>query len=98
MADLNTPLFSVEAVKGAETKVKASTGVGGLSAALLTLAVYFLSKWNFVSDMPGAVQAALATVLVGLLTATGAFVAGFKARHTLRPDLTGAGPEGVAAN
>lgn len=84
VADANSkPTF-----KGAETKVKAATSVGGTVSGLATVVLYVVGKTTGLdSDMPDTVQVALLGLLTAAFTAVAAFYAGWRAKHTHRPDL-----------
>lgn len=86
-ATKNTKLLSLDAITGAENKVKAATKIGGGTAGSVMVLVYFLNKWSWISDMDSGLKLTLATALAAALTATGTFVAGFLAQHSHRPDL-----------
>lgn len=86
---------STEPSREPERKVTAATTAGGTTAALLVLVLWALGQWEPVADMPEPVKGALATLILGGLTALGALVAGWRTRHTPRPDLRGQVIDGV---
>lgn len=74
--------------KGAESKVKAATSVGGSVSGLATVLLYTVGKVTGLNaDMPDAVQVALLGVITAGLTGLAAFYAGWRAKHTHRADL-----------
>lgn len=62
-----------------EVKVTAAT----VAAALTTFVLWLLAKYVFGADVPDAVAGVVALAVPGAVT----FLAGYLARHTVRPDL-----------
>lgn len=64
-----------------ETKVTAAT----IASAATTFVLWLLAKYVFGADVPDAVAGLVALLVPAAVT----FGAGYAARHTPRPDLTG---------
>lgn len=68
-----------------ETKVKAATTAGGITAAITTVILYLVGTIPGVAVWPEEVKIALGTIVLAAVTSASTWIAGYVAEHTHRP-------------
>lgn len=74
-----------------EAKVKAGTAGAGIGAAAGAAAVWAVDTYLWTPGVEGDLPAPVAGLVLAAAAAAAAYVSGWLARHTPRPDLDGAG-------
>lgn len=78
-----------------EAKVKASAGGGFAGTVVGLLLAYLATKFYNGEKPPDAVAELLTLLVTSAFAAFGSFAAGYRAKHTPRPDLMPAPAPGV---